>query len=505
MKNFNQLKIGAFLSYISLGIGNVVSILYTPIMLRLLGQSEYGLYSLSNSIIGYLGALDFGMGNAVVRYTAKYRALDDKEGEYNLYGMFIIIYSILAIIVILSGGILVNNIDIFFSATLNNKELNRIKIIVCVMIFNLAISFPLGIFGSIIHAYEHFIFPKLIEIIRAILNPFIMLPLLFMGYKSLGMTVASTCLNLICIIVNIYYCIKFLKIKIKFNNMNFAVIKEILVYSFFIFVTIIADKIYWSTDQLILGSLLGSISVAVFAIAATINRYYMSFSTAISSVFLPKVVKMISSETNEDEISNLFIKTGRLQFLIIAFIFSGFCLVGKNFIEIWAGTNYIEAYFIAIIIMLPFTIDLIQNIGISIMQAKNKNKFRAILMFILAVINICFTIPLAKLYGGIGCAISTAVSLLIGNIILNIYYYQQLKINIFLFWKEILKLSLPIILCSTICFILKLCFNLSGIIELLIIGTLFTILYCLMVWLFGMNESEKSLFLKPFLMLKNNQ
>ncbi len=71
MKNRNQLKFGAALSYISLGIGNVISILYTPIMLRLLGQSEYGLYNLSNSIIGYLGVLDFGIGNAVIRYTAK--------------------------------------------------------------------------------------------------------------------------------------------------------------------------------------------------------------------------------------------------------------------------------------------------------------------------------------------------------------------------------------------------------------------------------------------------
>ena len=98
MKKSNQLKAGAILSYLSLGVGNVISILYTPIMLRLLGQSEYGLYNLSNSIIGYLGVLDFGIGNAVIRYTAKYKALEDKDGESNLYGMFIVIYSILAVI-----------------------------------------------------------------------------------------------------------------------------------------------------------------------------------------------------------------------------------------------------------------------------------------------------------------------------------------------------------------------------------------------------------------------
>ncbi|NFO13457.1 hypothetical protein FDB34_04370 [Clostridium botulinum] len=88
MKKVNQLKAGAILSYISLGLTNIIAIIYTPIMLRLLGQSEYGLYNLSNSIIGYLGVLDFGLGNAIVRYTAKYRAEEDKDGESNLNGLF---------------------------------------------------------------------------------------------------------------------------------------------------------------------------------------------------------------------------------------------------------------------------------------------------------------------------------------------------------------------------------------------------------------------------------
>lgn len=116
------------------------------------------------------------------------------------------------------------------------------------MVFNLAISFPFTIFESIIVAYEKFIFPKVMGIVRSILNPMIMLHLLFMGYKSITMTLVSKFLNLICIMLNMYYCFKFLKIKIKFKNRDFALLKEISIYSFFIFLNIIVDKIYWSTD-----------------------------------------------------------------------------------------------------------------------------------------------------------------------------------------------------------------------------------------------------------------
>ena len=75
----NQLKAGAILSYISMGLRYLVSIVYTPIMLRLLGQSEYGLYNLVSSVVAYLGVLNFGFGSAYIRYYSRYKVKDDRE------------------------------------------------------------------------------------------------------------------------------------------------------------------------------------------------------------------------------------------------------------------------------------------------------------------------------------------------------------------------------------------------------------------------------------------
>lgn len=498
MKKINQLKIGAVLSYVSLGVGNVIGILYTPIMLRLLGQSEYGLYNLSNSIIGYLGVLDFGIGNAVIRYTAKYKALEDKEGESNLYGMFIIIYSILAILVILSGSFLVKNIHLFFSNSLTQNEMIRIQWMMALMIFNLAISFPFGIFGAIITAHEQFIFPKLVAILRQILNPLVMIPLLLLGYKSLGMTVATTCLNLIFIWVNLYYCFKFLKIKIKFNNMDFSVLKEIIGYSFFVFLNMIVDKIYWSTDQFILGSVRGTVAVAIYSIGSIFNQYYMNFSIAISGVFLPKVTKMVTQNATDEEISNLFIRIGRIQFILMSFILSGFILVGKDFIAIWAGEGYEESYFISLVVMIPLTIPLIQNLGITILQAKNMHQFRSTVYIMIAIVNVLISIPLAKVYGGVGCALATGISMVIGNIIIiNIYYYKKIHINIPKFWLEISRLSVPVVISFGIVLLINKLIPLSGVINILFTGIVFTIVFVPLMWLLGMNNSEKELFIGP--------
>lgn len=63
----NELKAGAILNYIAICLNMVVGLIYTPFMLRMLGQSEYGLYSLASSVIAYLAVLDLGFGNAIIR------------------------------------------------------------------------------------------------------------------------------------------------------------------------------------------------------------------------------------------------------------------------------------------------------------------------------------------------------------------------------------------------------------------------------------------------------
>lgn len=504
MRKDGQLKLGVILSYVSLGLGNIISILYTPIMLRLLGQSEYGLFNLSNSIIGYLGVLDFGIGNTVVRYTAKYKTLNDKEGESSLYGMFIVIYSILAGIVLIAGSVLVVNAHLIFSNSLTADELSKIKIMMGLMVLNLAISFPLGIFGSIIVAHEQFVFPKIMTIIRQIMNPFIMLPVLLMGYKSVAMTLVTTTLNVVFILVNMYYCFKVLKIKISFNHMRFTVLKEMGGYSFYIFLNMIIDQIYWSTDQFILGSVSGSISVAVYSIASVLNSYYMNFSTAISGVFLPKLTRMITNGVSDGEISNLFIRVGRIQFMIMSFILSGFILVGRQFIALWAGEDYEISYFIAVITMLPLTIPLIQTIGITILQAKNMHKFRSVVYLAIAIVNVITSIPLAKAYGGIGCALATGISMVIGHIIImNIYYYKRVHINIPNFWMEILKMSLPVLISLSITYIISSQMLLQGILEVLVTGILFSVLFILFMWIMGMNRLEKDLLIGLTVNIKN--
>ena len=494
----NQLKVGAALNYVLIILNMLVGILYTPYMLRMMGQSEYGLYSLVASVISYLTVLDLGLGNAIIRYTAKYRAENKFIEQYKMFGMFFILYIIIGAIAFILGLGLYFNIENIFGETMTAYELNNAHVMMLLLIFNLAVTFPMSIFGSIITAYEHFAFPKMVNIIRVILNTVIMICLLKMGYKAIAMVVLQTVFNMLSLIINFIYCKYRLHIKMIFAKFDWTLLKEIALYSFWIFLNVIMDRIYWSTGQFVLGAIAGTAAVAVYAVAIQLHGMYNMFSTAISSVFLPKMTGMVIHKENKKEISNLFIRTGRIQFCIMALILSGFIVFGRQFINLWAGPDYEDAYIMATLFFISLLPPLIQNLGITILQARNQMKFRSLLYIAISAVSLIIQIFLAKELGGLGCAISVSGALLLGQgLIMNIYYQKKQELDIFAFWREILKMSIVPSILTIVSFTAVYNIVIDNWTILGISILIYLIIYIPLFFLFSMNRYERDLFIKP--------
>ena len=494
MNESTERKSGAILSYVSIIVNTLIQLLYTPLLIRMLGQSEYGLYSLVASIIGYLTIMDLGFGNAIIVYTAKYKAQGKTNKEKVLHGMFNIVFKIIGVVTVTLGLILYFNVNNIFGNKMTDIELHKMQMMMLILTFNLFITFSFAIYNSIISAYEKFTFQKIIAIIQSLLKPLLMIPLLLIGYKSITLCIVITIVNLIVIISNYLYCKKKLKINIKFNGFDKKMFQVILGYSVWIFIGTIVDKANWSVDNFILGAVSGTIAVSVYSIAATINQLFISLSTAISSVLLPKMSKLVAKKASSEVLTNEMIKVGRIQNYIIFMMCSGLVLFGKEFIAVWVGENYNDSYYIALLLIIPISIPLIQNLGLSIMQAMNKYKFKSISTFIMAIINIIISIYFAKKWGAMGAALGTSLSLIICNcILINIYYYKVIKLDVIKFWKDIGKQSIPFAIPITIIILLMNFIKLNGIIYLIVYGGIYLIMYCLFAYFISMNKYEKDL------------
>ncbi len=497
----NQLKAGAVLNYVVIVLNVLVGLLYTPYMLRMMGQSEYGLYSLVASVIAYLTILDLGFGNAIVRYTSKFRAEGKQKEQYEMFGMFLILYIVIGCIALVGGLALYFNVDRLFDETMTVEEISRAQTMMLILVFNLAFTFPMSIFGSILTAYEEFVFPKIVAIIRIVLNTVIMIALLSMGYRAVAMVVLLTVFNVVTLLLNFFYCKSKLHIQIHFVSFRWDFLREVTIYSLWIFLNAIMDRIYWSTGQFVLGAVSGTIAVSVFAVAIQLEHLYMQFSTSISSVFLPKVTGMVALKNNNKEISDLFIKVGRIQNIIMCFILFTFIVFGRQFVILWAGEAYEDAYVMTLLFFVALYTPLIQNLGITILQARNQMKFRSLLYIAIAFLALVAEYIFAKLWGGIGCAIAVSMALLLGQgLIMNIYYRNKQNIDIVSFWKEIIKMNImPLLVSALFWGLTHTVIQIDSWMTLIGTAILYTIVYVIAAGMFSINAYEKELILSPLL------
>lgn len=467
-------------------------------MIHKMGQSEYGLYALVASVISYLTILDFGLGNAVVRYTAKFRAENKEKEQHEMFGTFIILYSIIGVIALAAGWGLYSNIDVMFGTTMTQLELERAQFILLLLLFNLCFTFPMSIFGSIITAYEHFIFPRVVNICRIILNTLVMVCLLNMGYKAVALVIVQTIFNVLSLLLNYVYCKKCLKIKIVFRKVKWEFLKEVGIYSFWIFLNVIMDKIYWNTGQFVLGAFVGTTAVAIYAVSIQLQNMYMQFSTAISSVFLPKVTGIVTTNDDDRVISDLFIRTGRIQYVIMSILFFGFIVFGRQFIQLWVGPEYSEVYPICILFFASLMAPLIQNLGISVLQARNQMKFRSLTYVGIAILSLIIQILLAKKHGGVGCALAVSGALILGQgIIMNVYYWKKQRLDIISFWKEISRMSIIPVVITTVAIIATSGLVIDTWMKLISAIIIYCAVYIPLFWKYSMNEYERIIVAEP--------
>ena len=490
----DQKKAGVLLSYGQTVLSTVISLVYTPVMLRLLGTSEYGTYTLVSGFISNLSLMSFGLGSAYVRYYARAKVQEGEDGVARINGMFMVIFLVIAAMSMLVGGVLVANVQNIFGAKLTAHEIETARVLMALLVVNIAVSFPCSVFSSYITANERFFFQRVINMIRTVLNPIVMLPLLLMGLGSISLVVVTLVLSVVTDAFNIWYCAKKLRMRLTFGHFDFTLLREMGGFSFFIFLNMIIDQINWTVDTTLLGIISGTAATAVYGVGAQINNYFKTLSTSISGVFTPQINRIVAEGQGDEKLTSLFTRVGRIQFMLLMLVLTGFVFVGEPFIEAWGGGEYQGAYAIALMLMVPVTLPLIQNLGIEIQRAKNMHQFRSKVYFFMALGNVLVSIPLGMRFGGLGCAMGTAISLIIGNgFVMNWYYQTHIGLDMKHFFRSILSMVPAMVPPALLGLLAVRLHAFSGYSGVLAFAVPYAAVYALCVYRWAMNEEERGL------------
>ena len=490
----NQKKIGALLSYANIFVYILSAIFYTPILLKILGQNEYGVYSFSNSIVAYLGLINFGFSGAYLKFYSKYKANNEIDNINKLNALYIIVFSCISLLVVIGGLILVFNINAIVGNGFTNEEVNLSAKLLVIMTINMAVTLPFTALCSFVISRERFIFNNFVHLFKNISNPVLCFIILQLGYRSQGICTVLLVVTLCSFFINIIYCNRNLKIHYSFKNIDWSVLKEICSFSVYLFIWSIADIFIWQVGNIVLARTQGSSAVAIYAIVIQFCTLFMMFSTAISSVFTPQIYKVIYENDSPSKLTNIMIKVGRLQFYIILYIWISFFVFGKQFILLWIGDCYITAYYACLLMFTFMIIGLTQNTGIDMLRAANAYKIRSVCHLVFALLNFPISYILSKKMGIYGCAIGTIISIVTSSLLIsNLLYYFRLKLSIISFFKEIAKFCPSIAIIFVIGFIFKMYISIDTWTGFIFFSSIFSIIYFVVLYILSANTYERQL------------
>lgn len=290
----SQRKSGAVLGYINIGLKNLVNLLYTPLLLHYLGQGDYGVFQMTNSVVFSLTILSMGFYGAYVRFYSRLRAKSDDNGIRRLNGIYFTLYSVVAALAVIIGGILTINTQRIFSGGLTTSEIALCKDLMVIMVINVAVTFLSSPFDAYIVSHERFVFQQSRQIFLNVCTPFFAPGLLFVGMGAIGVAIAQLAVSIVLLILNMRYAYFTLHMRFLFRQFDFGLLRAVGVFSFWIFLNQITDLVNNQVPNFLLGALAGASTVAVFAIASQIRNLFFSMSTILSRLFVPLINRIVA-------------------------------------------------------------------------------------------------------------------------------------------------------------------------------------------------------------------
>lgn len=492
----NEVKWGVILSYLLIIINSVYGLMLTPYIVTSVGDMEFGVYKSISSLSTSLMVLDLGLGGMVMRYVAKYRAEQEKEKIRKLISMALGEGALLmALIVAVCTGVYFL-IPRIYASGFSGEQVQLAQNLFLIMACNLILHIVENVQNGIISGYNRFAVGNGLKLMRVVLRIILICALLYAFESSLFLAVVDLGLTILLIVCEYIY-IRFglhVSIRISFRGWDLSLFGESFKYTMLLFLTSIAAQINNNLDNVIIGAVSGPNLVTVYSMGLLIFGMFEHLSTAISGVMLPTVTNILNEKDGMQRVQRTIIQAGRVQFLLLGAALAGFAVLGKDFIYLWLGEGYEDVYAITLILMVPALFELCVNVCLAVLRAKNMLGFRTGVLFSTTLLNVIVTVVGVYFFGYLAAAVGTALSFVIGSlIIMNVYYNKKLSFHMLSMYREILRGTwLCIILAGGATYASsRWLFTRTSWGDFLANVAVFGAVYAVTMLLFGLNRQEK--------------
>src|SRR5205809_2762803 len=411
MKKFNKLEIVKNVSsnWFALGLNVLVGIFLSPYVLHHLGDEAFGLWVLIFSITGYYGLFDLGIRSSIVRYVAKYSATGDLEEMNRLINTAIFSYGAIGIIALLLT--VIGSFYVEFIFHISGSVLSTARLLLVMVGGAISLGFPLGVFGGILEGLQRFYLLNLTGVASTLLRALLIVVTLRHGCGLLTIAFITVSLPLLVAVVNGGIVLHLLPLRFSPKNMDRATLRRIANYSGTTFMIMVAARLRFKSDALVIGTFLSSAAITYFTVGSRLVEYAGEVVGGLAQIFAPMSSQAVATGDMQ-LVRRIFVLGNRACALIIFPIAATLLIIGKSVIEVWVGRRYVATgYPVLVVLLIPYTLMLAQLASGRTLFGMAKHQSLAYVALIEGTANLILSIFLVRRFGVLVDAVGTAIPL----------------------------------------------------------------------------------------------
>src|SRR5260370_1582935 len=267
-----RIVVNAIANWVGFAAQLIVAFFTSPLLVHGLGVPRYGIWSLVESILAYLMLFDLGVAASVVRYVARFEASGDQDRLNRIFSTSLCIFA--------AAGLMVAAFALGLAsigATLVKvpaELVHEARWMLVLLGFNLAVGLPLNVFPSLLDGLARY--PAKTAIRTAGLLGRTGLFLIVIGKEGglIPLAWSITVCNVVEHLILAAACWWYLP-RLRFSPalVDRETVRRIRGYSLQAFVLMIAGRVSYPTNALVVGAFLAPQFITYFAVAARLIEY----------------------------------------------------------------------------------------------------------------------------------------------------------------------------------------------------------------------------------------
>lgn len=396
-------------SWFALSVNVAAGIFLSPYILHHLGDTAFGLWILIFSITGYYGLFDLGIRSSIVRYVAKYSATSQQEEMNQLVNTATFSYTaigILAMAVTLIAAYYVNSIF-----HIPAEFVSTARWLLLMSGASVSLGFPLGVFSGILEGLQRFYLLNFTSIGSTLLRAVLIVIALQHGKGLLTVALITVSMPLLSGLINAAAVFRHLNLRLGPQYVSRTSMRKIASYSGTTFLIIVAGRLRFKTDALVIGTFVSAAAVTYFTIGSRLVDYASEVVSSLAQIFVP-MSSQSQAKGDLDALRKIFVVGNRACSFIIFPITAMLTILGKSVIEAWVGAKYVpSSYPVLLVLLYPTTLMLAQSASGRTLWGMAKHGTWAWVVLAEGTANLILSILLVRPYGILGDAIGTAIPL----------------------------------------------------------------------------------------------